>query len=419
MFTYQSLAGQPGGQQLHHFTQLLSRELAEMEDEVMLLPAEVAVRRRVLDVLRRLFEHLAGPEVVLHVHGSFEVGLSVPGSDVDVVVSGFGPKIGTWDVMNALANVFDPAIVKRTTHGGAPAATSSATAVGKALTSVDESSTASQALVPGGVAASDRRSATPPPPSAQIGDASIGKGLTDDPTTTANTAAASDALPAIFQEARAAFSSVTVISNVRVPIIKLVESSTGVGIDIAIGGGQPHAAKEFILNVMRRYPVVAKRVILFLKVLVRGDNLGEGQRGGISSFALHLLVTHFLNMRAAEIVGLIEQQSRAVLMAHHQQQQAALWYYYQQQQYHAMLQAAVATTPLTYTTAQGSAMDNTSSPTEEVAPGASTVALGMESEGGGGSWEHRDASAGGEATVETESPAAAVSVDDRHDHIGV
>jgi DNA polymerase sigma len=250
----------------------LGRDLGLFEKGMALGESAVSERERFIRVVTRVACRTLGPTTEVAVHGSYKADLCVPGSDVDIAIGNLAD--GPIAAMRALATAFEGLSMADAERVASPSAATDDAAV---YASGEKGRVARRIiddLVDGAVATSSPQVPSELPPLA--------------PVTSPST-----------QSTQRPFSVVTV-PYARVPIIKLTDLQTGVHGDIACGGGDPTKSHEFVTALVARYPVDGRRLILLLKSLVRQEGIGEGARGGISSFALYLMVAHFLSQREAE-----------------------------------------------------------------------------------------------------------------------
>ncbi|RNF02192.1 DNA primase small subunit [Trypanosoma rangeli] len=100
----------------------------------------------------------------------------------------------------------------------------------------------------------------------------------------------------------------TIIST-RVPVIKVVEKSTGMRSDITFAGGEHWRSMQLTNHMLKRYPA-SRGLILFLKHCVRQMGIGDSQPGGVTSFTIYLLVLHFFNEVSCHLEGFLQQQQQ-------------------------------------------------------------------------------------------------------------
>ncbi|ESL10487.1 hypothetical protein TRSC58_01780 [Trypanosoma rangeli SC58] len=100
----------------------------------------------------------------------------------------------------------------------------------------------------------------------------------------------------------------TIIST-RVPVIKVVEKSTGMRGDITFAGGEHWRSMQLTNHLLKRYPA-SRGLILFLKHCVRQMGIGDSQPGGVTSFTIYLLVLHFFNEVSCHLEGFLQQQQQ-------------------------------------------------------------------------------------------------------------
>lgn len=87
--------------------------------------------------------------------------------------------------------------------------------------------------------------------------------------------------------------AVEVISSARVPIVKFVDSESGLSVDVSLNTDSAMATSDYIHEQMKVYPWL-RPLILILKLYLCQRNLGETYRGGIGSYLLFVLCLSFL-----------------------------------------------------------------------------------------------------------------------------
>lgn len=93
--------------------------------------------------------------------------------------------------------------------------------------------------------------------------------------------------------------SLKVLERAAVPIIKMADSHTGIKVDISFNMANGLRAAELIKHFKKRYPALPK-LIYVLKQFLRQRDLNEVYIGGLSSYALILMVVSFLQQHARE-----------------------------------------------------------------------------------------------------------------------
>ncbi|EKF30316.1 hypothetical protein MOQ_005876 [Trypanosoma cruzi marinkellei] len=102
---------------------------------------------------------------------------------------------------------------------------------------------------------------------------------------------------------------VQTIVSTRVPVIKVTEKATGMRGDITFAGGEHWRSMQLTNHLLKRYPA-SRGLILFLKHCVRQMGIGDSQPGGVTSFAIYLMVLHFFNEISRHLEGILQQQQK-------------------------------------------------------------------------------------------------------------
>lgn len=89
--------------------------------------------------------------------------------------------------------------------------------------------------------------------------------------------------------------SVRVLDKASVPIVKLTDRETQVKVDISFNMQSGVQSAELIKDFKRKYPVLAKLVLVLKQFLLQRD-LNEVFTGGISSYSLILMCISFLQL---------------------------------------------------------------------------------------------------------------------------
>ncbi|PVV00260.1 hypothetical protein BB560_005363 [Smittium megazygosporum] len=88
-----------------------------------------------------------------------------------------------------------------------------------------------------------------------------------------------------------------VIANARVPIVKTVESSSRISIDISINSiGGLKAAKIVNFFLEEEFPVVLRSLALIIKVFMQQRGMNEVYSGGLGSYATIMMLVSFLQL---------------------------------------------------------------------------------------------------------------------------
>ncbi|KAG5512191.1 hypothetical protein GH5_07673 [Leishmania sp. Ghana 2012 LV757] len=135
---------------------------------------------------------------------------------------------------------------------------------------------------------------------------------------------------------------VQAITATRVPVIKLTDKATGTKVDITFAGGEHWRSMQLTRSLLEVFPH-ARPLILFLKYCVRSLGAGESEPGGVTSFAIYLMVLHFYNECRKRVLLLLRERSAASSSLEgkaHQAAGAAAVEQQQQQQDHAAEEAA-------------------------------------------------------------------------------
>ncbi|KAG5507885.1 hypothetical protein JIQ42_07176 [Leishmania sp. Namibia] len=103
---------------------------------------------------------------------------------------------------------------------------------------------------------------------------------------------------------------VQAITATRVPVIKLTDKATGTKVDITFAGGEHWRSMQLTRSLLEVFPH-ARPLILFLKYCVRSLGAGESEPGGVTSFAIYLMVLHFYNECRKRVLLLLRERSAA------------------------------------------------------------------------------------------------------------
>jgi len=93
--------------------------------------------------------------------------------------------------------------------------------------------------------------------------------------------------------------SLKVLERAAVPIIKLADDVTGIKVDISFNMANGLRAAELIKHFKKRYPALPKLIYVLKQFLYQRD-LNEVYSGGLSSYALILMVVSFLQQHVRE-----------------------------------------------------------------------------------------------------------------------
>lgn len=96
--------------------------------------------------------------------------------------------------------------------------------------------------------------------------------------------------------------SILVIEKASVPIIKLVDRTSKIKVDISFNNYDGIKKIELINEYKRKYPILSKLVMVLKQFLVLHD-LNNSYTGGISSFSLILMCINFLQLQPMDKVG--------------------------------------------------------------------------------------------------------------------
>eukprot|EP00796_Vickermania_ingenoplastis_P009084 gene9084-6377_t len=88
---------------------------------------------------------------------------------------------------------------------------------------------------------------------------------------------------------------VQTITSARVPVIKITHRKLNQRADITFGGGEHYRSLQMTKNLLDTFPH-ARPLIRFLKQCVARWEINEAVPGGITSFAIYLMVKHMYNM---------------------------------------------------------------------------------------------------------------------------
>ncbi|XP_053992450.1 non-canonical poly(A) RNA polymerase protein Trf4-1-like isoform X2 [Hylaeus volcanicus] len=87
--------------------------------------------------------------------------------------------------------------------------------------------------------------------------------------------------------------AVEVISSARVPIVKYIDSETGISVDLSLNTESAMDTSHFICRQLELYPWL-RPLIMIIKLFLYQRRLGETYRGGIGSYLLFVLCLSFL-----------------------------------------------------------------------------------------------------------------------------
>lgn len=93
--------------------------------------------------------------------------------------------------------------------------------------------------------------------------------------------------------------SLKVLERAAVPIIKLADDLTGIKVDISFNMANGLRAAELIKHYKKRFPAMPKLIYILKQFLYLRD-LNEVYSGGLSSYALILMVVSFLQQHVRE-----------------------------------------------------------------------------------------------------------------------
>ncbi|XP_050714977.1 terminal nucleotidyltransferase 4A-like [Eriocheir sinensis] len=88
----------------------------------------------------------------------------------------------------------------------------------------------------------------------------------------------------------------TVLEKTTVPLVKFVHQATGLPVDVSQGSEAAVRAAELVRELLRRFPALAP-ISLLVRHYLRGLGLAEVFTGGVSSYAVTLMVTSFLQLQ--------------------------------------------------------------------------------------------------------------------------
>ncbi|XP_050704748.1 terminal nucleotidyltransferase 4A-like [Eriocheir sinensis] len=88
----------------------------------------------------------------------------------------------------------------------------------------------------------------------------------------------------------------TVLEKTTVPLVKFVHQATGLPVDVSLGSEAAVRAAELVRELLRRFPALAP-ISLLVRHYLRGLGLAEVFTGGVSSYAVTLMVTSFLQLQ--------------------------------------------------------------------------------------------------------------------------
>ena len=87
--------------------------------------------------------------------------------------------------------------------------------------------------------------------------------------------------------------STNLITNTKVPLVRLVDDASGVNADISFNMAHAAASAMNMRKLLEKYPL-ARPLIMILKSVLRLNNLNELYTGGLSSYSLSLMVVFYL-----------------------------------------------------------------------------------------------------------------------------
>lgn len=87
--------------------------------------------------------------------------------------------------------------------------------------------------------------------------------------------------------------AVEVISSARVPIVKYIDSESGISVDLSLNTDSAVDTTEYVVAQLQAYPWL-RPLILIMKLYLQQRNLGETYRGGVGSYLLFVLCLSFL-----------------------------------------------------------------------------------------------------------------------------
>lgn len=89
-----------------------------------------------------------------------------------------------------------------------------------------------------------------------------------------------------------------VIDKAKVPIVKFVDSKTGIQVDVSFNQENGIHNTKVVNDFLREYDVL-RPLVLVLKHFMQSRDLQEPYTGGIGSYALTLMLVSFLQVRTA------------------------------------------------------------------------------------------------------------------------
>ncbi|XP_050710216.1 uncharacterized protein LOC126994984, partial [Eriocheir sinensis] len=101
---------------------------------------------------------------------------------------------------------------------------------------------------------------------------------------------------ALQREGVARLGQLTVLEKTTVPLVKFVHQATGLPVDVSLGSEAAVRAAELVRELLRRFPALAP-ISLLVRHYLRGLGLAEVFTGGVSSYAVTLMVTSFLQLQ--------------------------------------------------------------------------------------------------------------------------
>ncbi|XP_050687040.1 terminal nucleotidyltransferase 4B-like [Eriocheir sinensis] len=101
---------------------------------------------------------------------------------------------------------------------------------------------------------------------------------------------------ALQREGVARLGQLTVLEKTTVPLVKFVHQATGLPVDVSLGSEAAVRAAELVRELLRRFPAL-EPISLLVRHYLRGLGLAEVFTGGVSSYAVTLMVTSFLQLQ--------------------------------------------------------------------------------------------------------------------------
>lgn len=220
-----------------------------VRQKLTLTPFERMQREEFANTIKGILREVAGQDCELHIHGSYATDLALKESDIDFLASEYSPQ--------------QPLTVFENMEKG--------------LLSFG---------LPKGVSL--------PPDDGS--DASPFSSHHPSPTVPQNPANMKEGPIFIVQS----------IKFTRVPIIKVTDRRTGLKGDISFAGGQHFDSMKLTKRLLRKHPH-ARSMLLFLKYIVGRLGIGDSVQGGITSFVLYLLTSHFFQVVFSDLGGHYEE----------------------------------------------------------------------------------------------------------------